>query len=83
MVSPNSGRSEIQGIDVWRRRLVVKLRSPPEKGEANAELEALLTDFFGAKTQVVKGHTNRMKTVIVAAPDDQVRSRLEGWSAGP
>jgi uncharacterized protein (TIGR00251 family) len=83
LVSPSSGRSEVQGIDVWRKRLVVKLRSPPEKGEANAELESLLTDFFEARTLVVKGHANRMKTVVVAASEEEVRRRLEGANAGP
>ena len=48
LVSPNSGRSEIVGLDQWRKRLTVKLRSPPEKGEANAELEKLLTEKLGS-----------------------------------
>jgi uncharacterized protein (TIGR00251 family) len=83
LVSPGSGRSEVQGIDVWRGRLVVKLRSPPQKGAANAELESLLTEFFGANTQVIKGHTNRMKTVLVSTSQEEAQRRLEGLDAGP
>jgi len=76
MVSPNSGRSEVQDVDRWRKRLVVRLRSPPEKGAANEELESLLTEFFGARTTVARGHTNRMKTVIVEAGKDLVVDKL-------
>jgi uncharacterized protein (TIGR00251 family) len=83
LVSPNSGRSEVQGIDAWRGRLTVKLRSPPEKGEANEELESLLTEFFGAEAQVAKGHTSRMKTVVVSTTEEEVLKRLEGLHAGP
>jgi uncharacterized protein (TIGR00251 family) len=65
LVSPNSDRSEIVGLDHWRKRLTVKLRSPPEQGEANAELEKLLTDKLGSKAKVIRGHTARMKTALV------------------
>lgn len=83
IVSPGSGRSEVQGIDGWRKRVVVKLRAQPEKGEANAELERLLSGFFAAETKVVRGRANRMKTVSVAATREQVVARLEGLHAGP
>jgi len=42
LVSPKSGKSEVEGFDEWRNRLVVKLKAPPEKGEANRELVFLL-----------------------------------------
>lgn len=82
-VTPNSGRSEVQGVEGWRRRLVVKLRAPPEKGEANAELEALLTDFFGARARVTKGRTSRKKTVTIDAEREKVLRALEVLDEGP
>ena len=78
LVSPNSGRSEIVGVDIWRKRLTVKLRSPPEKGEANAELEKLLTEKLGSETKVIHGHTTRMKTALVQISMDDVARRLGG-----
>ena len=76
LVSPNSGRSEIAGLDIWRKRLTVKLRSPPEKGEANAELEKLFTERLGSETKVIRGHTARMKTALVQISMDEVVQRL-------
>ena len=83
LVSPGSGRSEVQTIDPWRKRLIVKLIAPPEKGEANQELESLLTAFFGARTEVIRGHANRMKTVLVASSKESILTKLEGLNAGP
>jgi len=80
-VSPKSGRSEVQGFDEWRNRLVVKLRSPPEKGEANRELVELLASEFGAKVEVIRGHTSRMKTVLALGDVAAIEKRLEALSA--
>lgn len=63
--------------------MAVRVRAPPEKGEANEELESLLTDFFGARAEVVRGHTSRMKTVLVRASRADVLARLEGLHARP
>jgi uncharacterized protein len=77
LVSPQSGRSEVQGIDQWRKRLVVKLAAPPDKGQANQELVALLEKLFGAKVEIVRGQMNRMKTVLVHNDPASVRKNLE------
>ena len=78
LVSPNSGRSEIVGLDQWRKRLTVKLRSPPEKGEANAELESLLIEKLGSDVTIIRGHTARMKTALVQMSVDDVFRKLGG-----
>ena len=80
LVSPNSSRSEIIGLDQWRKRLTVKLRSPPEKGEANAELEKLLTDKLDSEAKVIRGHTTRMKTALVQISVEEVVGKLGGIS---
>jgi uncharacterized protein len=76
LVSPNSDRSEVVGLDAWRKRLTVKLRSPPEKGEANAELEKLLSGILGCDVNVIRGHTTRMKTALVQQSVDDVVRKL-------
>ncbi len=78
LVSPNSDWSEIVGLDIWRKRLTVKLRSPPEKGEANAELENLLSERLGSEAKVIRGHTARMKTALVRIGLDEVARKLGG-----
>jgi len=82
-VTPSSPKSEVQGIDQWRKRLVVKVRAPPEKGEANEEVVSLLSDYFHADVEVVRGHTSRMKTVLVHASKRDALQRLEGSVARP
>jgi uncharacterized protein (TIGR00251 family) len=76
LVSPNSDRSEVVDVNVWRKRLAVKLRSPPEKGEANAELEKLLSGILGSEVKVIRGHTARMKTALVQLSVDEVVRKL-------
>lgn len=80
-VSPKSGRSEVQGFDGWRNRLIVKLKAPPEKGEANRELVELLGVDLGAKVEVIRGHTSRAKTVLALGEAAAIEKKLEALSA--
>jgi uncharacterized protein len=82
-VTPSSPKSEVQGFDQWRKRLVVKVHAPPEKGEANEEVVSLLSDYFNADVEVVRGHISRMKTVLVHASKSDALQRLEGSDARP
>ena len=82
-VTPSSPKSEVQGIDQWRKRLVVKVRAHPEKGEANEEVVSLLSEYFHADVEVVRGHTSRMKTVLVHANREDAQKKLEGPDARP
>jgi len=65
IVSPRSSRSGPEGIDGWRKRLIVKVRSPPLEGKANKEVEDIFTKAIGFPSVVTSGHTNRQKTVFV------------------
>jgi uncharacterized protein (TIGR00251 family) len=78
IVSPRADTSAVRGIDPWRNRLVVKVSSPPEGGKANKELCNVLSDFFKADVEVVKGHTSRLKTVFVRLDKASVAFRLKG-----
>ena len=81
MVSPGSKKSAMQGIDPWRKRLIVKVQAPPEKGAANEEVEELLSMILGAKATITSGHTNRLKTLYVPMPVLLVKAKLEGENA--
>jgi len=78
IVSPRADTSAVQGIDPWRNRLVVKVSSPPEGGKANKELCEILSNFFKTEVEVVRGHTSRLKTVLVRSDKASVALRLEG-----
>ncbi len=83
IVSPNAARSEIVGFDEWRGRLVIRLRAPPEKGEANEELRSLLGEKLDVRAEVLKGHTSRMKTVLLRGDTKAIIERLEDFVARP
>jgi uncharacterized protein (TIGR00251 family) len=76
-VSPGASRSELGAYDQWRKRLIVKVKAPPEDGKANRELERLLGDAFGCRAEVLRGHTIRDKTVHLDCALDRVAIVLE------
>lgn len=78
IVSPGVGMSKIDGVDMWRNRLVVKVASAPEKGRANEELVTMLSKFFQCNVEITKGHKSRMKTVLLKSDLDGVKSKLKG-----
>lgn len=77
MVTPHAKRSQVGGVDEWRRRLVVKVQALPSEGRANKAVTDLLSEVMGARVEIVRGHTERHKTVLVPLDLDTVRSRLE------
>ena len=64
-VSHGSKKSEVRGYDLWKKSLIVKVKSPPEGGKANKELIDLLSEFFSAEVEIVAGHRSRNKVVVV------------------
>ena len=75
-VSPRSSRSGIEGIDTWRKRLIVRVKAPPLEGRANEEVEEVLKEVTGCKAQVTAGHTSRQKTALIEGDADTICSRL-------
>jgi uncharacterized protein (TIGR00251 family) len=76
-VSPGASRSELGSFDPWRKRIIVKVKAPPEDGKANRELERLLGDVFGCRAEVLRGHTIRDKTVHLDCGLDEASAVLE------
>jgi len=65
-IQPGSKRSEIIGLEPWRGRLKIAVRSPPVDGAANVELMELLAREIGMKKtdiSIVVGHSKRRKTI--------------------
>ena len=78
LVSPRSNRSGPEGVDEWRKMLILRVRAPPLDGRANKEVEATLSEITGFRCQVVRGQTSRQKTVLISGPAEQIVSKLEG-----
>jgi len=77
IVSPNAKRCELGEVDPWRKRLAVKVSSPPEGGRANRDVEELFSEVLGVKAVVGAGHTSRMKVIFAPLDAPEVIKRLE------
>ena len=78
MVTPNAKSAAVGEVDPWRKRLVIKVQALPSEGRANKAVVELLSDFFGAKAEIVRGHTDRQKTVFLPISIEAAASCLEG-----
>jgi uncharacterized protein (TIGR00251 family) len=67
--SPGAKETKVPaGYNQWRKRLLVKLKAPPERGKANEELiDALarLLNVPAVRIEITSGATDSRKTVKV------------------
>lgn len=67
-VIPNASKNEVAG---WEHgRLKIKTTTTPEKGKANAAVEALLAKHLGvpkSAVNVIRGTTSREKEIEIAS----------------
>lgn len=75
-VSPRSDRSGTEGVDEWRKRLIVRVKAPPLDGRANKEVEDLFRKVTGCKSEIVRGQTSRQKTVLVIGNREEILESL-------
>jgi uncharacterized protein (TIGR00251 family) len=81
-VQPGAARDAIEALSEdadGQRALRVRVRAAPEKGRANAAVEALLAKALGlpkSAVSVEKGETSRIKTVRILA-DGSIAAKLE------
>lgn len=79
---PNASKDAVEGLGeeaFGRHYLKVRVRAVPEKGKANAAIEALLAKALGlpkSAVSVEKGETRRIKTVRISG-DASIRKALE------
>jgi uncharacterized protein (TIGR00251 family) len=78
--SPGARETKVPaGYNQWRKRLLVKLKAPPERGKANEELiDALarLLNVPSVNIEITSGATNSRKSVKVRgmAREDVVKA---------
>ena len=84
-LTPSGGADRIEGVALdaaGEPYVKARVRAAPEKGAANAALEALLAKALGvakSQVQVTRGASARMKLVTVAELD---AAALERFLAG-
>ena len=77
-VQPKAKRTEIDGIDEWRKRLKVKVKAPPVEGKANKEIMKFFSKLLGAEVSLIKGETSREKDLLIRGVSiEEVKKKLE------
>lgn len=77
--SPGAARTEVTGVNQWRKALQVRIGAPPREGEANDELVRFLAEKLGVPRRnvvLVKGERSSSKLVEVSLGVEEVRRRL-------
>ncbi|MDI9624538.1 MAG: DUF167 family protein [Methanothermobacter sp.] len=64
-VSVRSSKFEIGDYNPWRKRLEVKVKSPPSKGKANRELIKEFSNIFGKEVKIIHGIKSPYKTLRI------------------
>ncbi len=77
MVSPRSNRSGLEGFDEWRKRAILRVKSPPLDGRANKEVESYFKEVTGCKSSVTAGMTSHQKTVTIAGDPKAIIEAIE------
>ena len=75
-VSPRSDRSGAEGVDEWRKRLIVRVKAPPLDGRANKEVEEIFKKVTGCRSEIIRGQTSRQKTVLVIGDREAILESL-------
>jgi uncharacterized protein len=79
-IVPNSSREKIVGI--LGDALKIAVTAPPEAGKANSAVVKLLEKAFGARVEVVRGHSTARKEVLVAGKKpEEVAAMIESLLA--
>ena len=77
-VQPKAKRTEIDGMDEWRKRLKVKVKAPPVEGKANKEIVKFFSKLLGAEASLIKGETSREKDLLIRGVSiEEVKKKLK------
>jgi uncharacterized protein len=77
---PGSDRDSIDGIDGFRKALVVRVRARAVEGEANAGILSLISERLGCDVFLEAGATSRLKIIrsVTDLTPDEAAKRLLG-----
>ena len=82
-VQPSAKHVGIAGIDDWRGRLQVAVKTQPRKGAANEATRELLSEAFDiplALIEIISGHRSRQKSVrFREVTIESIESHLEAF----
>ncbi len=64
-VSTNSKKFEISGYDEWRKEIIVRITSIPQKGKANKEIIKEFTKLTKSPVEIISGLKSQHKTLKI------------------
>lgn len=82
-LTPRAARDAVEGLGTasdGSQHLVARVRTVPEKGEANMALERLLAQRLGlpaSAVSVISGSTSRLKTVRLSGNPESLAEKLD------
>lgn len=81
-LTPKASRDAVDGIRAHEGRmaLTARVRAVPEKGKANAALQALIAKWLGvakSHVSVVAGHTARLKVLQISGDGAALAAALD------
>jgi uncharacterized protein (TIGR00251 family) len=74
------------GFNKWRKRIEIKVKSPPKENQANIDVIKSIASFFDIsvkKVWIIKGKTSKEKTILlksvsVNAASKKIKESLDG-----
>ncbi len=78
-VATNALKNEISGVDVWRKRINLRVKDPPVQNRANKTVMAFFSNALGIKkcdVKIISGHKKSQKTILVKLNTDKVKKML-------
>ncbi|MDO8538514.1 MAG: DUF167 domain-containing protein [archaeon] len=76
-VIPNSSKFEILEFDEEKSFLKIKLKSRPEKGQANLELMKELKKILEKDIKIISGQNSRNKKILISKQSLQKIKKLQ------
>jgi len=79
--SPGASRTEIVGINPWRKALQVRIAAQAKDGEANAELVRFLAEKLSVPAgsiRILRGERSSLKVIRLPLPAEMAQELLWG-----
>jgi uncharacterized protein len=80
-IVPQSSQFSIGKTNEWTREITLHVKAPPQKGQANREIEVELERLTGFKTEIVSGHKSPHKKLRFHATAGEVEKKLAQYTA--
>ncbi len=66
-VATNALKNEISGVDVWRKRINLRVKAPPVQNRANKAIITFFSNALGIKksdVKIISGLKKNQKTIL-------------------